>query len=310
MRYLAPAFVLAILAAPPALANGALAIDENQGDQWGWAVDYPDIQSAHDRAMLECGESCFVVADFDSGCSAYGADAAEGSTVWSWSLAETRSRARDIALAECIARGGTQCIIRAWGCNSRPLAEPEFHYADGAPPTDAAPVVAGTQPTTPEGKEIFMHIQAVRPTAGDTSTRTNFCGWTIATADELESYKSGSRTAFYVDESAYSANGKDVATLYPLAEDGTTLVAEYGENDSPISQRFLAAITAHPEYDGSRLHFVEKSGNRLVWAWHYPTDGAWSLGALTGFWCDFMVRRDNTHYYHENPETAVIIGRF
>ena len=34
---------------------GALAIDERQGDQYGWAVDYETAAAAQGRALQECG---------------------------------------------------------------------------------------------------------------------------------------------------------------------------------------------------------------------------------------------------------------
>lgn len=314
MRYLVPAFLLAILAAQPALANGALAIDENQGDQWGWAVDYPDFQSARDRALQECGDGCSIVADFETGCSAYAADSAEGSTVWSWSLAVNRSTARDIALSECRKRGGTQCVIRAWGCNSLPLAEPQFVGAEGEPPAGNAPDVAETPPATPvDGRTVFVHVEAMREISDEESSRTNFCGWTDATVEELERYRSQSAHVFWLDESAYSGNDDSMAALAaPGYESGDA--ANLGDtvrvDESPILQRFIAAIIAHPEYDGSMPYFVHKDGTRTTNDFPYTTDGAWSVEDLTGYWCDFMVERNNVHYWTEHPQTAVVIGRF
>ena len=40
---------------------GALAIDERQGDQYGWAVDYETTGSAQAAALRECGSGCSVV---------------------------------------------------------------------------------------------------------------------------------------------------------------------------------------------------------------------------------------------------------
>ena len=37
---------------------GALAIDEGQGDQWGWAVDYETASAARARALGEGGSGC------------------------------------------------------------------------------------------------------------------------------------------------------------------------------------------------------------------------------------------------------------
>ena len=59
---------------------GALAIDERQGDQWGWAVDYETAAAARARALGECGSGCSVVLTFGR-CAAYAADQdADGST--------------------------------------------------------------------------------------------------------------------------------------------------------------------------------------------------------------------------------------
>ena len=37
---------------------GALAIDERQGDQWGWGADYETASAAQARALGECGAGC------------------------------------------------------------------------------------------------------------------------------------------------------------------------------------------------------------------------------------------------------------
>ena len=47
-----------VVVAAPAVAQspvGALAIDERQGDQWGWAVDYDTAAAAQGMALQECG---------------------------------------------------------------------------------------------------------------------------------------------------------------------------------------------------------------------------------------------------------------
>ena len=65
---------------------GALAIDERQGDQWGWAVDYATAAAAQDRALGECGPGCSVVLTFGR-CAAYAADQDPGSTAVGWAEA-------------------------------------------------------------------------------------------------------------------------------------------------------------------------------------------------------------------------------
>ena len=102
---------------------GALAIDERQGDQWGWSVDYETAAAARERALGECGPGCLVVLTFGR-CAAYAADQDADSTAVGWAEAYgSADAARQAALGECRARGGgSGCIVRAWGCNS-PVVE-------------------------------------------------------------------------------------------------------------------------------------------------------------------------------------------
>ena len=58
---------------------GALAVDERQGDQWGWAVDYETASAAQERALGECGSGCSVVLTFGR-CAAYASDQDADST--------------------------------------------------------------------------------------------------------------------------------------------------------------------------------------------------------------------------------------
>ena len=101
---------------------GALAIDERQGNQWGWAVDYETAAAAQERALGECGPGCSVVLTFGR-CAAYAADQDADSTAVGWAEAyASADAARQAALAECRSRGGSGCIVRAWGCNG-PVVE-------------------------------------------------------------------------------------------------------------------------------------------------------------------------------------------
>ena len=103
--------------ASPAMAAGALAIDSNQGKQYGWAQGHKSISQAEQRALGECGSGCQIVLRFESGCAAYAADQSRQSTAYGWATAGTSAAAQDRALSECRARRGTSCIVRAWGCN-------------------------------------------------------------------------------------------------------------------------------------------------------------------------------------------------
>ena len=103
---------------------GALAIDERQGDQYGWAVDYETPGSAQAAASRECGAGCSVILTFER-CAAYAADQDAGSTAVGWAESYSSSAAaRQAALGECSSRGdGSGCIVRVWGCNGPVMEE-------------------------------------------------------------------------------------------------------------------------------------------------------------------------------------------
>ena len=98
---------------------GALAIDERQGDQYGWAVDYETAGSAQ-VALRECGSGYSVVLTFER-CAAYAADQDADSTAVGWAESySSSSAAQQAALGQC--GGGSGCIVRVWGCNG-PVVE-------------------------------------------------------------------------------------------------------------------------------------------------------------------------------------------
>ena len=117
-----------VFGAPTAAQSpvGALAIDERQGDQWGWAVDHETAAAAQGMALQECGPGCSVVLTFGR-CAAYAADQDADSTAVGWAESyDSAAGARQAALAECRSRGsGTGCIGRVWGCNG-PVVEEEL----------------------------------------------------------------------------------------------------------------------------------------------------------------------------------------
>ena len=110
-----------ISAEPQSGQYGALAIDSNQGDQWGWAVNQPTLPAASQRAIAECGGNCRLVMTFIGGeCAALAADQAQGSTIYGWAKEyDSSAGAQNRAMNECRQKGGTACIVRVWGCNSR-----------------------------------------------------------------------------------------------------------------------------------------------------------------------------------------------
>lgn len=100
-----------------AMAAGALAIDSNQGNQWGWSEGQASISQAEQRALSECGGGCRVVLTYGSGCGAYAADQAGGSTASGWGTASSGGGAQSTAMSQCQSRGGRSCVVRAWSCN-------------------------------------------------------------------------------------------------------------------------------------------------------------------------------------------------
>ena len=101
---------------------GALAIDERQGDQYGWAVDYEPSGAARAAALRECGSGCSVVVLSFARCAAYAADQDANSTAVGWAESyASADGARQTALAEC----GSGCVVRVWGCNG-PVVEDEL----------------------------------------------------------------------------------------------------------------------------------------------------------------------------------------
>jgi len=108
-------FVMGILFSQAVFAWGALAIDENQGDQYGWAVDYETREEAINKALEECGDGGRIVLTFSGGAAAYAADQSKGSTIYGWGRAETAAEAKEIALKEAQKRGAKNPIVRVWG---------------------------------------------------------------------------------------------------------------------------------------------------------------------------------------------------
>ena len=72
-----------VLSAVAQTPVGALAIDERQGAQYGWAVDYETASAAQAAALRECGAGCSVVLTF-ARCGAYAADQDADSTAVGW----------------------------------------------------------------------------------------------------------------------------------------------------------------------------------------------------------------------------------
>ncbi len=96
--------------------HGSLAIDQNNGDLYGWAIDYDTQSEADARALSECGRDvCRIVLRFAGGCGAYAVERGNP-TLYGWGTSSTRAAAESRALAEARNRGGRNLVIRVWGC--------------------------------------------------------------------------------------------------------------------------------------------------------------------------------------------------
>jgi hypothetical protein len=99
-------------------ADGALAINGNQGSQYGWAINYRSLGDADQEALNRCGSGCYIVFRFHGTCAAYAADQSAGSTIYGWAYDRTAVQAQMAAINYCEARGGTSCMVRVWGCDN------------------------------------------------------------------------------------------------------------------------------------------------------------------------------------------------
>ena len=97
---------------------GALAIDSDQGEAWGWAAGHATVVEAEREALAECGEECRIVVSFEEGCAAYAADRSAGSTVAARASGfYSGLDATEAALDECAKRGGADCLVLVWACD-------------------------------------------------------------------------------------------------------------------------------------------------------------------------------------------------
>jgi hypothetical protein len=107
---------------------GSLAIDAINGNQYGWAINYDTQTEANRKALSECqkngGNQCHTVLWFKGGCAAYVVEPGNPS-LYGWGVANTQAAAERIAKQEARARGGSDLVVRVWGCNDNKLQSSE-----------------------------------------------------------------------------------------------------------------------------------------------------------------------------------------
>jgi hypothetical protein len=118
--------------AQSAHAIGALAIDHNQGPNYGFSYDHPNEQSARAAAVKACGANCKSIVVFRNTCSAFAADQIKGSTVYGWAYAPTSQAAQQSAMRFCQQYGGKKCLVRVWACESTRNAQGIARYEASA----------------------------------------------------------------------------------------------------------------------------------------------------------------------------------
>ena len=201
---------------------GALAIDERQGDQWGWAVDYETTAAAQAAALRECGVGCSVVLTFDR-CGAYAADQDADSTAVGWAEAYASTvTARQSALAECRSRGGgSGCIVRAWGCNG-PVVEQRLRLGRAARRRIQQGLAAGG--FDPAGADGLFGPR----------TRSAIRRWQSSR---------GARSTGYLDEASAAALRTAGASGPAVAEAAPSALPGVAETQQPSSAGAAAAAT-------------------------------------------------------------------
>ena len=252
-------------------AAGALAIDENQGQKWGWAIDYPTVAEAIARAKKECGEKCYVPLVFSSGCAAYAADQTKGSTAWGWGRSDKGETARSRALSECSKRGGAgaNCIVRSWGCHSKKGA-------------------GGSAAQSGERAFVWVDLKL-----NAESTYTRYCGITKLRDDDIHAYSEGVYEILFWDKHF----GKDTqATFLSTPGPGGKSVS-----GSPVMQKLAAIVKNHPHYGkrDTRTEFFRGletaySTRKGVRFWNFQGDIVkitveQSVADLKKFYCEHRV---------------------
>jgi hypothetical protein len=163
--------VAAVLAAAPAFAFGALAVDANQGSRHGFSFDQRTTEAARVLAAGQCGGGCKVVVTFNRTCAAYAADQTPGSTVYGWAYAPNQTQAQNMALGYCRQHQGTACQLRVWACDGNRGADGVARFEGEAParPQVAVAPVPERQtvrpPPAPSPQPVTPAIVAVPPAA-------------------------------------------------------------------------------------------------------------------------------------------------
>jgi hypothetical protein len=149
------------LAPHAAHAFGALAVDANQGNAYGFSFQQPNADAARNAALSKCGANCKAVVYFRNTCAAYAADQSEGSAAYGWAYAPNKEKAQSLALGYC-QKHGSACQIRVWACEA-PTRNDGKATADD---TAIAALPSGATRTAPAPQaSLPLPAQPARPPA-------------------------------------------------------------------------------------------------------------------------------------------------
>jgi Domain of unknown function (DUF4189) len=141
LRFILPAVLLSLLAAPAALAAdapwNALAIDSKGAS--GFAMNQSSEDKANALALKECGGGdCEIMTTIQSQCLSLADNAAvmaDEGYLYGWSYGQTRLGTETIALGYCYDSNTTNCVTAQTQCidDTIGVEEPADDTGDDAP---------------------------------------------------------------------------------------------------------------------------------------------------------------------------------
>lgn len=249
-------------------AWGALAIDGDKLEHYGWAIDYPTYDKATKKALKECGDKCYIVMTFNGGAAAYAADQHKQSTAYGWGRADTAAVAKEKALEYCKQFGGSanDCIVRAWGQESQKRKTSEQANI-----------------------KVFTTLNIHPDKTKADVVWIVYYGWTYVSPQELSKYAQ----LDVVPSNAKDAIGERKKATFLITPG--TLASKYSRGEynnienSPIMQRFEKLVLNDPNFSkrnqskqkGVQFQPYKPKPNQ----WHYKgyhavVDDVWSLENL------------------------------
>ncbi len=102
----------------PGQAAGAMAIGACAA--YGYAFDYRNAEAARTAAAGKCnGAGCKVVMMLRHSCAAFAIDGHRPCGPHGYASARRLGEAENVALTSCYQYGGTDCVIRAFACDTK-----------------------------------------------------------------------------------------------------------------------------------------------------------------------------------------------